>query len=127
MYKSIFILFERWIEMKKDWKRIIAAGCIAALLMTGPGVTVLGAELQDQAPTSEVISEEPLEEEREDIEAEEQSVIKGVSAEDAALINDGVEIPGAEQVEIEGTNVVEEEIGSGEETDPQEAKMRKQR
>ena len=83
--------------MKKDWKRIIVAGCIAALLMTGPGVTVLGAELQEQVPSSEVISEEPLDEEREDIEAEEQSVIKGVSAEDAALINDGVEIPGAEQ------------------------------
>ena len=107
--------------MKKDWKRIIAAGCIAALLMTGPGVTVLGAELQEQAPSSEVISEEPLDEEREDIEAEEQSVITDASAEDAALKNDEVVIPGAGQVEIEETNVAEEEIGSGEETDPQEA------
>ena len=106
--------------MKKDWKRIIVAGCIAALLMTGPGVTVLGAELQEQASSSEVISEETSVEEREDIGAEEQSVIKGASAEDAALINDGVEIPGAEQVEIEKTNVVEEEIGSGEETDLQD-------
>ena len=107
--------------MKKDWKRIIAAGCIAALLMTGPGVTVLGAELQEQAPSTEVISEEPLDEEREDIEAEEQSVITDASAEDAALKNDEVVIPGAGQVEIEETNVAEEEIGSGEETDLQEA------
>ena len=53
--------------MKKNWKRIIAAGCIAALLMTGPGVTVLGAELQEPVPSSEVISEEPLDEVREDI------------------------------------------------------------
>ena len=107
--------------MKKDWKRIIVAGCIAALLMTGPGVTVLGAELQEQAPSSEVMSEEPLDEEREDIEAEEKSVITDASAEDAALKNDEVVIPGAGQVEIEETNVAEEEIGSGEETDLQEA------
>ena len=107
--------------MKKNWKRIIAAGCIAALLMTGPGVTVLGAELQEPVPSSEVISEEPLDEVREDIEAEAQSEITDASAEDAALKNDGVEIPGAGQVEIEGTNVSEEEIGSGEETNLQEA------
>ena len=41
-----------------------------------------------------------MDEEREDIEAEEQSVITDASAEDAALKNDGVVIPGAGQVEI---------------------------
>ena len=48
-------------------------------------------------------------------------MITDASAEDAALKNDEVVIPGAGQVEIEETNVAEEEIGSGEETDLQEA------
>lgn len=68
--------------MKKTWKKILAAGCALSMLLTVPGMPVLGAEGYDEEITfaEEILNDESQEFDAVEAEIIDESQMNGVEA-----------------------------------------------
>jgi len=73
--------------MKKTWKKILAAGCAAVMLMTMPGMCVLADEMREGAIVTEA---EELEGEKSDLVQFDESFAQNVVGDEGIIVGDGV-------------------------------------
>lgn len=73
--------------MKKTWKKILAAGCAAAMLMTMPGMYVLADEMR----AANIVTEtEELEGEKSDLVQFDESSAQDIVGAESIIVGDGV-------------------------------------
>lgn len=73
--------------MKKTWKKILAAGCAAVMLMTMPGMCVLADEMREGAIVTEA---EELEGEKSDLVQFDESSAQDIVGAESIIVGDGV-------------------------------------
>lgn len=109
--------------MKKMWRRFLVAGCVAALLMTAPGMTVLAEEIQEEILMQEegisAAASEGLTEENKALEAADTLAAEsGTSETFEAAENETPETADAIAAD-DGTSEAEETFDTAETTDPE--------
>ena len=73
--------------MKKTWKKLLAAGCAAAMLMTMPGMCILADEMR----AANIVTEtEELEGEKSDLVQFHESSAQDIVGAESIIVDDGV-------------------------------------